>query len=48
VLVWLAIRRRNTSDDGYLLTMARVSEHGAIMANYYRLVRHARAPFGLW
>ncbi|OZC53317.1 arabinosyltransferase [Rhodococcus sp. RS1C4] len=37
----------NTSDDGYLLTMARVSEHAGYMANYYRWFGVPEAPFGM-
>ncbi|MGW4581048.1 arabinosyltransferase domain-containing protein [Rhodococcus sp. YH1] len=36
----------NTSDDGYLLTMARVSEHSGYMANYFRWFGVPEAPFG--
>ncbi|MFE3289585.1 arabinosyltransferase domain-containing protein [Rhodococcus sp. NPDC059234] len=36
----------NTSDDGYLLNMARVSEHSGYMANYYRWFGVSEAPFG--
>lgn len=36
----------NTSDDGYILTMARVSEHAGYMANYYRWFGTPEAPFG--
>ncbi|MFD1812072.1 arabinosyltransferase domain-containing protein [Rhodococcus gannanensis] len=36
----------NTSDDGYLLTMARASEHSGYMANYYRWFGVSEAPFG--
>ncbi len=36
VLVWWHFVGANTSDDGYILTMARVSEHAGYMANYYR------------
>ena len=37
----------NTSDDGYLLDMARVSEHAGYMANYFRWFGVPEAPFGL-
>ncbi|MBO0865076.1 MAG: arabinosyltransferase, partial [Mycobacterium sp.] len=36
----------NTADDGYILTMARVSEHAGYMANYYRWFGTPEAPFG--
>ena len=36
VLVWWHFVGANTADDGYILTMARVSEHAGYMANYYR------------
>ncbi|WP_137875908.1 arabinosyltransferase domain-containing protein [Rhodococcus sp. Q] len=36
----------NTSDDGYLLTMARVSEQSGYMANYFRWFGVPEAPFG--
>ena len=36
----------NTSDDGYILGMARVSEHSGYMANYYRWFAVPEAPFG--
>lgn len=36
----------NTSDDGYILNMARVSEHSGYMANYYRWFAVPEAPFG--
>ncbi len=36
----------NTSDDGYILTMARVSKHAGYTANYYRWFQVAEAPFG--
>ncbi|MFR9752765.1 arabinosyltransferase domain-containing protein [Nocardia sp. 004] len=36
----------NTSDDGYILTMARVSEHAGYLANYYRWFAVPEAPFG--
>ncbi|WP_170312821.1 arabinosyltransferase domain-containing protein [Prescottella subtropica] len=43
--VWHVIGA-NTSDDGYLLTMARVSEHAGYMANYFRWFGVPEAPFG--
>lgn len=36
----------NTSDDGFLLTMARVSNDSDYMANYYRWYGVPEAPFG--
>ncbi|MFC9893102.1 arabinosyltransferase domain-containing protein [Nocardia sp. NPDC127579] len=36
----------NTSDDGYILNMARASEHSGYMANYYRWLGVPEAPFG--
>lgn len=36
----------NTSDDGYILTMARAAEHSGYMANYYRWYGVPEAPFG--
>ncbi|MCW2659217.1 MAG: embC, partial [Mycobacterium sp.] len=46
VLVWWHFVGANTSDDGYILTMARVSEHSGYMANYYRWFGTPEAPFG--
>ncbi|TXG89480.1 arabinosyltransferase [Rhodococcus rhodnii] len=45
LLVWHVIGA-NTSDDGYLLTMARVSGDAGYMANYYRWLGVPEAPFG--
>ncbi|WP_425297157.1 arabinosyltransferase domain-containing protein [Nocardia brasiliensis] len=36
----------NTSDDGYILNMARASGHAGFMANYYRWFGVPEAPFG--
>lgn len=36
----------NTSDDGFLLTMARVSHNADYMANYYRWFGVPESPFG--
>ncbi|WP_297451871.1 arabinosyltransferase domain-containing protein [uncultured Corynebacterium sp.] len=36
----------NTSDDGYIFTMARVSEGSGYMANYYRWFGAPESPFG--
>src|SRR5689334_9430145 len=46
VLLWWHFVGANTSDDGYILTMARVSEHAGYMANYYRWFGAPEAPFG--
>ncbi|PTR22471.1 arabinosyltransferase C [Rhodococcus sp. OK519] len=45
LLLWHVIGA-NTSDDGYLLNMARVSEHAGYMANYFRWFGVPEAPFG--
>jgi arabinosyltransferase C len=45
-LLWWHFVGANTSDDGYILTMARVSEHAGYMANYYRWFGTPEAPFG--
>lgn len=45
VALWHVIGA-NTSDDGYLLGMARVSEHAGYMANYFRWFGVPEAPFG--
>src|SRR6201994_419936 len=46
VLVWWQFVGAHTADDGYSLTMARVSEHAGYMANYYRWLGTPEAPFG--
>src|SRR4029078_9208482 len=46
VRVWWHFVGANTSDDGYIMTMARVSEHAGYMANYYRWFGTPEAPFG--
>ena len=46
VLAWWHFVGANTSDDGYILTMARVSENAGYMANYYRWFGTPEAPFG--
>ncbi|HUL99626.1 MAG TPA: arabinosyltransferase domain-containing protein, partial [Mycobacterium sp.] len=46
VLVWWHLVGANTADDGYILTMARVSENAGYMANYYRWFGTPEAPFG--
>ncbi|GGO12351.1 arabinosyltransferase domain-containing protein [Corynebacterium marinum] len=46
VLVYWHIFGANTSDDGFILTMARVSENAGYMANYYRWFGVPESPFG--
>ena len=46
VLAWWHFVGANTSDDGYILTMARVSENAGYMANYYRWFGTPESPFG--
>ncbi|OKH73261.1 arabinosyltransferase [Mycolicibacterium obuense] len=46
VMVWWHFVGANTADDGYILTMARVSENAGYMANYYRWFGTPEAPFG--
>jgi arabinosyltransferase C len=46
VLVWWHFVGANTADDGYILTMARVSENAGYMANYYRWFGTPESPFG--
>lgn len=46
VLIWWHFVGANTADDGYILTMARVSERAGYMANYYRWFGTPEAPFG--
>ncbi|WP_280339841.1 arabinosyltransferase domain-containing protein, partial [Nocardia neocaledoniensis] len=43
--VWHVIGA-NSSDDGYILTMARASREAGYTANYYRWFQVAEAPFG--
>ncbi|RDI48475.1 arabinosyltransferase C [Nocardia mexicana] len=45
LLLWHVIGA-NTSDDGYILNMARASRESGYMANYYRWFGVAEAPFG--
>ncbi|WP_459963283.1 arabinosyltransferase domain-containing protein [Nocardia sp. IFM 10818] len=45
LVVWHFIGA-NTSDDGYILNMARASKASGYMANYYRWFGVAEAPFG--
>lgn len=44
-LVWYVIGA-NSSDDGYILQMARVADHGGYMANYFRWFGSPEDPFG--
>ncbi|MDA4085360.1 putative arabinosyltransferase C [Mycolicibacterium hassiacum DSM 44199] len=46
VMGWWHFVGANTADDGYILTMARVSEHAGYMANYYRWFGTPESPFG--
>lgn len=46
LLVWWHFVGANTSDDGYILTMAKVSDSAGYMANYYRWFGTPEAPFG--
>jgi arabinosyltransferase C len=46
LMVWWHFVGANTADDGYILTMARVSENAGYMANYYRWFGTPEAPFG--
>ncbi|WP_051090733.1 arabinosyltransferase domain-containing protein [Smaragdicoccus niigatensis] len=45
LIVWHFIGA-NTSDDGYILTMARVADKAGYMANYFRWFGVPEAPFG--
>ncbi|MFE6920941.1 arabinosyltransferase domain-containing protein [Nocardia sp. NPDC057663] len=45
LLLWHVIGA-NSSDDGYILTMARASREAGYTANYYRWFQVAEAPFG--
>ena len=42
-LVW---RHRRSSDDGYILQMARVADHAGYMSNYFRWFGSPEDPFG--
>lgn len=46
VLVWWHFVGANTSDDGYILTMTRLSQHAGYLANFYRWFGTPEAPFG--
>ncbi|MFE9785041.1 arabinosyltransferase domain-containing protein [Nocardia salmonicida] len=45
LVVWHVLGA-NSSDDGYILTMARASKEAGYTANYYRWFQVAEAPFG--
>lgn len=45
LIIWHFIGA-NTSDDGYIFTMARVSDESGYMANYYRWFGVPESPFG--
>ncbi|WP_309234507.1 arabinosyltransferase domain-containing protein [Nocardia sp. XZ_19_385] len=45
LLLWHVVGA-NTSDDGYILTMAKASREAGYTANYYRWFGVAEAPFG--
>ncbi len=44
-LIWYVIGA-NSSDDGYILQMARVAEHAGYMSNYFRWFGVPEDPFG--
>lgn len=46
ILVFWHFIGANTSDDGFILTMARVSQNADYMANYYRWFGVPESPFG--
>ena len=46
ILVYWHFLGSNTSDDGYILTMARAADHAGYMANYYRWFGVPESPFG--
>ncbi|MDG3010428.1 arabinosyltransferase [Rhodococcus sp. D2-41] len=46
LLLWHFIGA-NTSDDGYILQMARTASHSGYMANYFRWYAAPEAPFGM-
>ncbi|MFI8972963.1 arabinosyltransferase domain-containing protein [Nocardia asteroides] len=45
LVVWHVVGA-NSSDDGYILTMAKASREAGYTANYYRWFQVAEAPFG--
>ncbi len=46
ILAYWHIFGANTSDDGYILTMAREAQQSGYLANYYRWYGVPEAPFG--
>lgn len=46
ILVFWHFLGANTSDDGFIMTMARVSQNADYMANYYRWFGVPESPFG--
>ena len=46
MLVWWHFVGANTSDDGYILQMARVADHAGYMSNYFRWFGSPEDPFG--
>lgn len=46
VLIFWHFAGANTSDDGYILGMARTASHAGFMANYFRWYGVPEAPFG--
>lgn len=46
ILLYWHVFGANTSDDGFLLTMARASREAGYMANYYRWYGVPESPFG--
>lgn len=46
ILVFWHIFGANTSDDGFIFSMARLSENAGYMANYYRWYGMPESPFG--
>lgn len=46
VLLFWHVLGANTSDDGFIMTMARVSDHADYMANYFRWYGVPESPFG--
>lgn len=45
LIIW-HIFGANTSDDGYLLNMARVADHAGYISNYYRWLGSPESPIG--
>ena len=46
VLLFWHVFGANTSDDGFIMTMARISDHADYMANYFRWYGVPESPFG--